>query len=292
VARATKEVRARRVRANGVDFGLLEAGDSGPLALCLHGFPDTADTFRQLLPELAAAGFHAVAPFMRGYAPTAVPADGCYTMGALVADVVAIHEVLEGDEQAVLVGHDWGAEATYGAAAFAPGRFRRLVTLAVPPLALDPVLFSDYEQLRNFFYLFFFRDPAAPEVVAANDMAFIERLWRDWSPGFDPTEHLTFVKKSLREPAHLKAAIDYYRLPSGASPAYQAEELGARQRPPQPTLFMYGADDGCIRAQLLGETLEVMAPGSRSLQIPNAGHFLHLEQPTEVNSHVVSWLMD
>jgi pimeloyl-ACP methyl ester carboxylesterase len=67
---------------------VLEAGD-GPLALCLHGFPDSAHTWRHLLPRLAAAGFHAVAPFMRGYAPTAVPADGCYQIGALVADAVA-----------------------------------------------------------------------------------------------------------------------------------------------------------------------------------------------------------
>jgi pimeloyl-ACP methyl ester carboxylesterase len=71
------------VCANGLEFGLLEAG-SGPLALCLHGFPDTAHTWRHPLPVLAGAGFHAVAPFMRGYAPTAVPADGAYQLGALI----------------------------------------------------------------------------------------------------------------------------------------------------------------------------------------------------------------
>ena len=70
-------VRAATVRANGLQFGVLEAG-SGPLALCLHGFPDAAYTWRHLLPALAGAGFHAVAPFMCGYAPTAVPADGAY----------------------------------------------------------------------------------------------------------------------------------------------------------------------------------------------------------------------
>jgi pimeloyl-ACP methyl ester carboxylesterase len=129
-------VRSATVRANGLQFGVLEAG-SGPLALCLHGFPDAAHTWRHLLPALAGAGFHAVAPFMRGYAPTAVPADGAYHLSALVADAVALHEVLGGDANAVLIGHDWGAEAAYGAAAFAPGRWRRLVTLAVPPAALD-----------------------------------------------------------------------------------------------------------------------------------------------------------
>jgi pimeloyl-ACP methyl ester carboxylesterase len=166
-------LRTSRVRANDLEFGLLEAG-SGPLALCLHGFPDTAHTWQHLLPALAGAGFHAVAPFMRGYAPTAIPADGAYQVGALVADAVALHEALGGDGEAVLIGHDWGAETAYGAAAFAPERWRRLVTLAVPPAALDATLFSDYDQLKRLFYTFIFRDPNgfADAVVARDGMAF------------------------------------------------------------------------------------------------------------------------
>src|SRR5215469_16145152 len=177
----------RSVRADDLDFGILEApeGGSGPLALCLHGFPDSARTWRYLLPALADAGFHAVAPFMRGYAPTQVPADGAYHIGALAADATALHEVLGGDSDAVLIGHDWGAETAYAAGAAAPDRWRRLVTLAVPPAALDPVLLTDYEQLRRFFYLFMFRDPLgfAEAVVGADNMSFLDRLWSDWSPG-------------------------------------------------------------------------------------------------------------
>src|SRR5215471_15023357 len=134
----TPTVRTRTVLANDLEFGILEAG-SGPLALCLHGFPDSARTWRHLLRVLAGAGFHAVAPFMRGYAPTGMPADGVYSIGALAADAIALHEVLGGGSDAVLIGHDWGAENAYGAAAFSADRWRRLVTLAVPPAALDPV---------------------------------------------------------------------------------------------------------------------------------------------------------
>src|SRR5258708_26879085 len=142
---------ARSVQANDLDFGILEApgGGSGPLALCLHGFPDSARTWRYLLPALADAGFHAVAPFMRGYAPSRIPADGAYHIGALAADATALHEMLGGDSDAVLIGHDWGAETAYAAGAAAPDRWRRLVTLAVPPAALDPVPFTDYEQLTR-----------------------------------------------------------------------------------------------------------------------------------------------
>jgi pimeloyl-ACP methyl ester carboxylesterase len=297
---ASVAVRSATVRANGLQFGVLEAG-SGPLALCLHGFPDSADTWRHLLPALASAGFHAVAPFMRGYAPTAVPADGAYHLGALVADAVALHEVLGGDRNAVLIGHDWGAEAAYGAAAFAPDRWRRLVTLAVPPAALDEVLFNDYEQLKRFFYLFMFRDPAglAETVVAHDDMAFLDELWRDWSPGFQPGEHLAQVKQSLRQPANLAAALGYYRAAGGGGPVGQAagaadrfaaEQQAVRRQAPQPTLYLHGARDGCIDVDLARGCERFLAPSSRMIVIDDAGHFLQLEDPARVNDHILSWV--
>jgi pimeloyl-ACP methyl ester carboxylesterase len=300
-------LRPTTVRANRLEFGLLEAG-SGPLALCLHGFPDTAHTWRHLLPVLAGAGFHAVAPFRRGYAPTAVPTDGAYQLGALVADTVALHEVLDGDEDAVLIGHDWGAETAYGAAALAPDRWRRLVTLAVPPAALDPVLFSDYEQLKRFFYLFLFRDPAgfADALVASDGMSFLDRLWNDWSPGYDAGEDLAWVKESLREPANLAGAIGYYRTAgaagssggsSGASSSppeiavpYAAGEQAIGRQAPLPTLYLHGAADGCIRVELARGAEGLLAPSSRMIVVEDAGHFLHVEKPAEVNEHILAWV--
>jgi pimeloyl-ACP methyl ester carboxylesterase len=300
-------LRTATVRANDLEFGLLEAG-SGPLALCLHGFPDTAHTWQHLLPALADAGFRAVAPFMRGYAPTAIPADGAYQVGALVADAVALHEALGGDGDAVLIGHDWGAETAYGAAAFAPDRWRRLVTLAVPPSALDPVLFSDYEQLKRLWYTFMLRDPngVADTVVARDGMAFLDRLWADWSPGFQAAGHLVRVKESLREPSNLAAAIGYYRAaggyyralgvpdPPGYSPGgaarYAAHQEAAGQQAPQPTLYLHGANDGCIRLELARGTESLLAPSSRMVVIEQAGHFLQLERPAEVNQHILEWV--
>ncbi len=293
-------VRSATVRANDVEFGLLEAG-SGSLALCLHGFPDAAYTWRHLLPALAGAGFHAVAPFMRGYAPTEVPADGAYRVGALIADAVALHEVLGGDGNAVLIGHDWGAEAAYGAAAYAPDRWRRLVTLAVPPAALDRVLFSDYEQLKRFFYLFMFRDPLgfAEGVVASDGMSFLDKLWRDWSPGYQPGEHLARVKECLQEPANLAAAIGYYRAagaigtasgPQETAARYIGEEQAAGRQAPQPTLYLHGARDGCIGVELARGAERLLAPSSRMVVIDDAGHFLHLEKPGEVNDHILTWV--
>ena len=97
-------IEQRTVPTATIEHGVLEAGPpDGPLALLLHGFPDTARTWRHLLPALAGDGYHAVAPFVRGFHPSAVPTDGCYQLGALVADVTALHEALGGDERAVLV---------------------------------------------------------------------------------------------------------------------------------------------------------------------------------------------
>src|SRR5215204_3709112 len=161
------------VRIGELEVAYLSHGE-GPLALCLHGFPDTARTYRHLLPRLADAGFHAVAPFMRGYAPTAVPANGLYQTGVLAADANALHDALGGDADAVIIGHDWGAPATYGAAVHEPGRWAKVVGLAVPPGgAVAAAFVSNLDQVQRSWYMFLFQHPLADLLVGANDFAFI-----------------------------------------------------------------------------------------------------------------------
>ena len=133
------------VQANGIEFHYLEMGD-GPLAICLHGFPDHAYSFRHLLPDLAAAGFRAVAPFMRGYAPTSAPADGRYHSALMARDAVELIGAL-GAERAYLIGNDWGAGAVVGATALAPERVIKLVTIASG--RVDRELSMEFEYLRG-----------------------------------------------------------------------------------------------------------------------------------------------
>ena len=286
------DLREGRVTANDVEFAYLEAG-SGPLALCLHGFPDSAWTWRHLLPALADAGFHAVAPFLRGYAPTQVPGDGAYQTGALVADAVALHEALGGDGDAVLVGHDWGAMAAYGAAAHAPHRWRRLVTGAVPPLAAMGDAFFRYDQIKRSFYMFFFQTPFADVAVPMNDFAFIEGLWRDWSPGYDGAEDVAHVKDALRAPENTAAAIGYYRAMFDATAGqekYAAQQAATVTTPPQPTLYVHGDQDGCLGVELVAGAEGALSPGSKAVVVPGTGHFLHVEKPDEVNRLIVDWV--
>ncbi|MEU0484229.1 alpha/beta hydrolase [Streptosporangium sp. NPDC006013] len=276
------------VTANGVEFAYLSAGE-GPLALCLHGFPDTAHTWRHLLPELAGRGYRAVAPFMRGYAPTSIPADGAYEGGALVADACALHEALGGDGDAVLIGHDWGAFPVYGATAFAPERWRRAVAMAVPPMGAMLAGFLDYEQLKRSFYIFLFQTGLA-EAALSRD-GFIEGLWRDWSPGYDAAEDVTFVRRALGSPENLAAAIGYYRAMLGTvapTGRYTAEQSATGGQ--VPILYLHGVRDGCLGMEQVDQAAAFLPPGSRVEHVLQAGHFLHLERPREVNDIVLDWL--
>jgi pimeloyl-ACP methyl ester carboxylesterase len=283
-----------RVTANGVDFAYLTDGPGdGPLALCLHGFPDTAHTWRHLLPRLAEAGFRAVAPFLRGYSPTSVPADGRYDTGTLALDACALHQALGGDGEAVIIGHDWGAFATYGAAAIQPDRWRTVVTAAVAPQASMADGFFTFNQLRRSWYVFFFQTPLAEHAVSLDDHAFIDRLWADWSPGFDGSWDAARVKEALAAPESLSAAIGYYRAMFSGPPddpeATAAQAAGGTVAP-QPTLYLHGADDGCMGIDTIGPVTDFLAPGSEMVVIRGAGHFLHVERPDEVNDHIIRFL--
>jgi pimeloyl-ACP methyl ester carboxylesterase len=287
------------VDANGLSFGYLATGDEGaPLALCLHGFPDSAWTWRHLLPSLAAAGYRAVAPWLRGYAPTTVPDDGHFQAAVLGLDACALHAALGAGDDAVVIGHDWGALAAYAAVHEPSTPWRRMVTMAVPPPATVAGAFFSYDQLRRSWYMFFFQHPLADMAVPLDDLAFIDRLWADWSPGYDAAEDLAHAKDALRGPANLAAAIGYYRATLGGvglddSPEVVALQNAANGAPPLPTLYLHGRTDGCMGADLAGQAGAALThPGSRVSLVDDAGHFLHLEQPEVVNRLVLDFLSE
>ena len=276
------EIRQETFEANGLTFGALVCGD-GPLCLCLHGFPDSAHTWRHLLPALGDAGYRAVAPWTRGYAPTTVPPDGAYGITTLAADANAMHAVLGGGDDAALVGHDWGAMTAYAAGAAAPDRWRRIAALAVPPPATATAAFTRYAQLKRSFYIFLFQTPLAEFVVPADDLAFVEGLWRDWSPGYDGAEDLAHVKAALGSPGNLEAAIGYYRA------MFRGEGMNDAA-PPQPTLYLHGDTDGAFGVEGVAGSEAELAPGSRVEIVSDVGHFLHLERPDDINARIVAWL--
>lgn len=278
-----------RVHANGLGFGALAWGDAeAPLALLVHGYPDTAWTWRHLGPRLAASGWRAVAPFTRGYAPTDLAPDDRYFVADLAADVLALHTALGGDERAVLVGHDWGAAAVYAVTERDPTRFGRHVTLALPPPAaiLKPMttlgtLGMAARQTKMSWYFVYNQLPLA---VGGQDRV-IPKLWRDWSPGYEAHEDVARVLAALDGPGRRRAALRYYsdNLQRGIRSTFTVH-------PAAPVLYLHGEQDGCMQAQITTAFPGTLPAGSRYERVAGVGHFLHLEQPDTVGALIEDWI--
>lgn len=271
----------------------------GTIMLALHGYPDTAWTWRSVAPCWADAGYRVVAPFARGYAPSDLAPDGCYQVGALVRDVEDLAAALESGPSSVLVGHDWGAITAYAVGSHRPGLFRRMATIAVPPLgvarsALAPwastsAVATLVRQIRCSWYVGFQQLPWAPERLLDRIAA---RLWAEWSPGYDAAEDLDLLARSLPPGAHRTAALDYYRAlaqPWRRSHAYAEEQRCSDGTPSVPVLYLHGENDGCILPALAIGAAEALAPGSQVELIPDAGHFVQLEQPDRTAALVKSF---
>ena len=281
------------VTANGVRFAYLEQG-SGPLALCLHGFPDSAWSFAPLLGALAGAGYRAVAPFMRGYAPTEIPYDERYQTAVLGFDATTLIEAL-GARQAVVIGHDWGAMAAYAAAVIAPELISRLVTASVPyGPAFGMRLVTDPAQQRRSWYMYLLISPIGEAALAWNDFALVDRLWADWSPGFDPgPEYMERLKETFRQPGVAQAAASYYKhvfAPTLQDIALVDIQARIGTAPiTMPALYLQGAQDGCIGADV-GTERSLFKAGVEVVVVPGTGHFLHLEKPDVVNARILTFL--
>jgi len=255
------------VQANGLRFAYFEEG-SGPLVLLLHGFPDTPHTWDAVRPALAGAGFRAVTPFTRGYAPTEIPAAEAFDADTLAADALGLIAAL-GEEKAFLVGHDWGASTAYSAAGLAPERLRMLITLAIPhPAGIVPTP-GLFWGVRHFFRL---RRSGEAARIRATDFAYIDELVRRWSPAWDvPAGETDAVKAALREPGSLEAALGYYRALRPWLPP------GQRRKVTVPAAAFAGETDLMqpsayerARSRYAGRYEVVTMPG---------GHFMHREHP-------------
>jgi pimeloyl-ACP methyl ester carboxylesterase len=280
--------------ANGLRFSALSQGD-GPVVLCLHGFPDNHHSFHQQLPALAAAGFRAVAPMLRGYEPSSQPPDRDYHVVRMAEDVVGWIDDLD-QESVHLVGHDWGAVIGYTAAALAPDRLRSLTTIGMPhPSRVQwEGIRKLPSQLCNSWYIFFFQlRGIAERAVEAKNWALVEKLWRDWSPGWNlPAEQLASVKESLSQPDVLKSALGYYRTVFLSRSAAAKQTAQLLETPiPVPTLALTGTLDGCMDTRLHGLIMNKtdFPGGLRIERVEGAGHFLHLEKPDKVNQILIDW---
>lgn len=260
-------------------FHLLRAGAGAPLAIVLHGFPDHPPSFEPLVRALAAGGYSVVAPWLRGYSPSTL--DGPYHIDRIAADVLELATAL-GHERFVLVGHDWGAVATYSICAAAPERVLAAVTMAVPhPLAMVKS-FVTTGQLARSWYMLFFQLPGAPRAVRARDFAFVDWLWRRWSPGARlDDDHREALHACLA--ASMPAPVMYYRAMARARPSTVPRRIAT------PLLALQGADDGCVAPSAARGQERFFTGPFEAEVIPGAGHFLQVEVPELIASRALDW---
>jgi pimeloyl-ACP methyl ester carboxylesterase len=277
-------------RPRAATFG--EIGDTArPLAVLVHGFPDTPYTWRHLGPHLAERGYRVVAPWLPGYD---VPVAKNISVGTYVRHILDIRREYGADDRAILIGHDWGAHAGYGVVAADPGAFGRYVAMAVPPVAaLGTGMFS-YRQLKRSFYIWFVQQVGLAEAVLVAP-GFWESLWADWSPGYDPTSDVAELRNHVTA-NNIANVICPYRASFNSQFAdsdAQAEEAATMQPPAVPTPYLHGATDGGMGADLLGGfdvSVQLPAAGSAFEIVDGVGHFLHLEHPEAIAAKICDWL--
>ena len=259
---------SRVVADDGQGFVFAESGD-GPLVVLLHGFPDTPHGWERIAAGLADAGYRAVRPWLRGYHPDTIVEGRPYDPVTIGSDPITFLDAL-GEREAILVGHDWGASMVYAAATLHPDRVRAIVPIAIPHPTLLPRNPSTLWAARHFLAL---KMPWAENAVRRADFAYLETLYRRWSPnwaGAARERSLADVKAAFADERSLSGALDYYR---ALSPR-PAPELA---QPPSTRGLIVGGTTDILDPDLYERTAGMLGAGSDSLIVDGAGHWPHRE---------------
>lgn len=318
------EVAHRFVETNGIRMHIAEQG-TGPLVLLLHGFPESWYTWEKQLGTLAQAGYHVVAPDMRGYGQTDRPAKvEQYTQLHLVGDVIGLMDTL-GEQQAFIVGHDWGASVTWYTALMRPDRVRGVVSLSVPfsPRGRVSSLTAIRSVLGNGFYMSYFQQPGVAEAEFERDVRttmrkFLTSNFSDTASGQsskgavpvipEGKGMLDIMTASETLPDWLTAQdLDYLTTEfertgfTGGLNWYRTIDLSWELMAPwkhalvtTPALFMAGDDDIVINfpgaRNRVADMRSVVPNLTRVILLDNCGHWIGQERPQEVNTAILEFL--
>jgi len=286
----------RTIPLPGLRMQVLEAGPAdGPVVLLLHGFPELSESWRDVLPMLAAAGFHAVAPDLRGYGGTERPEKG-YDLDTLANDVVELARYLQPGRPVHLVGHDWGGLIAYHVAAMHPEVVDRLAVINAPHPAVFARNMWRPAQLLSSWYIFFFQLPYLPErLLSSRGGALVSRLLRRAmvDPSRVPPGKLAEYEANFSTLEAARAAISYYRQGLRRNLSRRGmREMKEYPRIRAPFLLIWGEQDAALRKELtkgLGRHFE-LRPVVHYL--PEEGHFVPLEAPEKVAALLIEHLSE
>lgn len=278
--------RHRDVTASGLRFHVAEHGPAdGPLALLLHGFPEFWWSWRHQLVALGEAGYHAVAPDLRGYGATDKPPRG-YDAYTLANDVAGLVRAL-GHQDAWVIGHDWGGALAWSTATLHPEVVNRLATLSVPhPLRMAEALRRDRTQARMSSYMAFFQTPKVPERRLVSGALVTELLRRWGGPAFPDGETARRCAQAMAVPAAAHCALEYYRwaFRSQVRPSGRRYLRLMEQGVQVPVLHLHGDLDGCIRTESAHGSGAYAHRGYELQVLEGLGHFPHEEDPALVSA--------
>jgi pimeloyl-ACP methyl ester carboxylesterase len=282
----------RAINANGIRLHVAEAG-SGPLVLLLHGFPEFWWSWHHQIVALAEAGYHVVAPDLRGYGASDKPPRG-YDAPTLSADLAGLVRAL-GERDAVFVGHDWGGHLAWSTAAMFPAVVRKLVVCSIAhPLRMYDALLRDAPQRRASGYIGRFQLPWEPERwLVADDAVNVGALLRRWGgPGFPDQETERRCREAMLILYVPNRALEYYRWAARSLRRSDGRRYRQAMTRPvgAPTLQLHGSLDPCVLPSTArGSQRWVTAPYEWR-ELHGLGHFPHQEAPEVFTAELLRWI--
>lgn len=278
---------SRSIALPGLRMNALEVGPArGPLVLLLHGFPELSESWREVMPPLAEAGFRVVAPDLRGYGDTERPKGG-YDLDTLALDVVNLARHLSPERPVHLVGHDWGGIIAFHVAAHFPDVVDRLAVINAPHPALFLREMKKPAQLLRSWYVFFFQLPFLPErLLSAGGGAQVPRMLRRQmvDPSRVPPGRLALYEAHFSRPEALRPPLAYYRelFRRFLATPWGRRRLRATPRTRAPLLLIWGERDPALRVSFTQGLEPYFEQPPTVRRLPDEGHFVALEAPEKV----------
>jgi pimeloyl-ACP methyl ester carboxylesterase len=285
-----------RVPANGIHFEVATMGAGDRLALCLHGFPEHAFSWRHQMPLLARLGYRVWAPNLRGYGATDSPRDvSSYLVSTLVEDVAALIKA-SGASETLLIAHDWGGALAWMLAMRQPKLINRLVIMNVPHPACFARELRQPRQLLKSWYMFFFQIPALPELLLGrNDAQPIGDMFR-LGPRHRtqiPEMAIDVYRQNALRPGGLTAMLNWYRafFQNRKSPKTREARPDTARFPKidVPTLFLWGDADVALDFRTTQGTRHYVSDLTFRV-LPGISHWVQQEAPQAVNAMLEAWL--